>query len=344
MGATLETDSYSLFGQIDYDFTEQWTLSLGFRGIIEEKEYDYAMRIYDNVRDSRVDGAFFAGGAPYINPITGGPFEFLDPHTESTSDFLWSGKAVLNYAYSDDLLFYGGVNRGVKAGSFNAPLLTTLTTDEYGYDEEILWAYEVGFKSTLFDGTTRLNGSFYYYDYQDYQGFKFIGTSGAVFNNDAEYMGLELELISNPIDNVDLLLGLGLIDPEIKDVEVAPGLLRDTEPSFTPEVQFSGLGRYTWPAAFMGGTVAVQLDGNYASSAFHNINNFGSHRMDSYWIGNARIDWVSADEHWEIGGFVQNFSDTRYQNIGFELATLCGCDEQSFGRPRWAGINLRYNY
>jgi iron complex outermembrane receptor protein len=345
LNATLETDSYSFFGQVGYDLTDKLILNVGFRGIIEEKKYNYNMHLYNNVRDNRTDGALFGGGTPLavIFDPTQTPVDFLAPHSENTSDFLWSAKLGLDYAYSDDLMLYASFNRGVKAGSFNAPLLTTLTADEYGYDEEVLLAYEIGFKSTLMDGRARLNVSAYYYDYNDYQGFKFIGTSGAVFNNDAKYKGIEAELQANPVDNVDLILGIGYIDAEVEDVEVAPGLLRDNEPSFTPEVQFSALGRYTWENVF-GGAVSLQIDGNYASHAFSNINNFGAHRMDSYWIGNARVRWVSADEHWEVGGFVNNFSDTRNQNIGFELATVCGCDEQSFGKPRWAGINVRYNY
>ena len=90
--------------------------------------------------------------------------------------------------------------------------------------------------------------------------------------------------------------------------------------------------------------MSVQVDGNYASSAFHNINNFGSHRMDSYWRGNARLKWMSADDKWEVTGFIDNFSDPRNQNIGFELSTVCGCDEQSFGTPRMYGARVRYNY
>lgn len=66
--------------------------------------------------------------------------------------------------------------------------------------------------------------------------------------------------------------------------------------------------------------------------------------MDSYWRGNMSLQWVSADEHWEVSGFIDNFSDTRNQNIGFELATVCGCDEQSFGLPRMYGARVRYNY
>lgn len=346
LNATLETESYSIFAQVDYDISDRLTLSLGLRGIQEEKDYDYNMHLYNNTRDARTDGALFGGGTPLavIFDPTQTPVDFLAPHTESTSDFLWSGKVGLNYAHDDNLMLYASISRGVKAGSFNAPLLTSLTPDEYGYDEEVLVAYEAGFKSTLWEGKARFNFSAYYYDYNDYQGFKFIGTSGAVFNNDAKYYGMEAELITSPTENMDIMLGIGLIDPTIKDVEVAPNVFRDNTPSFTPKTQFNALGRYTWPNILMGGSITLQIDGNYASSAFHNINNFGSHRMDSYWVGNARVRWISQDERWEVGGFVNNFSDSRYVNIGFELSTVCGCDEQSFGKPRWAGINVRYNY
>lgn len=333
--AFLETDSYSIFGQVDFDVTDQLEINIGWRGIQEEKDYEYNSNLFVNL-DDRITNGLRDGQTPVAG--------FFPDHTESLSDFLWSAKAGLNYAFNDDLLLYGTFNRGVKAGSCNAPLLTFLTADQYCYDEEILLAYEAGFKATLFGGKARLNFSAYYYDYQDYQVFQFIGTSGAVFNVDAEYTGFEVELFTNPVENMDLMLGLGVIDPEVKDVNVAPGVPRDVEPSFTPEVQFSALGRYTWPNSVMGGSVALQVDGNYASSAFHNINNFGTHKMDSYWRGNASLTWNSADEHWEVSGFVDNFSDTRNQNIGFELSTVCGCDEQSFGLPRMYGARVRYNY
>ncbi|MCY3752038.1 MAG: TonB-dependent receptor [Gammaproteobacteria bacterium] len=334
--AFLETKSFSLFGQVDYDLTDKLMFSVGGRGIWEKKDYRFFSNFFINTRDATAEGLRHGdvpvGKTPFPN------------HEESTDDFLWSGRVGLQFAANDDLMLYATFNRGVKAGNCNSPLLTFLTPEQYCYDEEILLAYEAGFKSTWMDGRARVNGSFYYYDYSDYQVFQFIGTSGAVFNVDAEYYGGEVEIYANPIDNLDMIFGIAYIDPTVKDVNVAPNLPRDVEPSFTPEVQFNALGRYTWPLTGVGGSVALQVDGNYASSAFHNINNFDTHYMESYWRGNASLSWYSADERWEVTGFIDNFSDTRNQNIGFELAAICGCDEQSFGWPRTYGVKLRYNY
>ena len=335
LDAFLETQSYSIFGQVDYDFTEQLELNLGWRGIIEEKDYEFYSNLFINT-DDRWTESLRRGGTPLAS--------LLPDHIEDTSDFLWSGKVQLNYTPGDDLLLYAGFNRGVKAGSCNAPVLTFLIPEDYCYDEEVLLAYEIGFKSTVWDGRARVNGAAYYYDYSDYQAFQFIGTSGAVFNADSESLGFELEILANPVDNLDLMFGFAYIDPKVKDLSIAPGVLRDVEPTFTPEVQFNALGRYTWPDSILGGSLALQVDGNYASSAFHNINNFDADRMPDYWLGNASLTWISADERWEVGGFIDNFSDTRNMNIGFSLPFVCGCDEQSYGYPRMYGARVRYNH
>lgn len=350
LNAELDTTSYSIFGQIDYDLTDQWMLTLGIRGIREEKEYTYRVDFYDNVDDRRTDSLLFGG----LQPLGANTLLFTRlpgaQYQDDNGAWLWSGKAQLNFKWSDDLLLYAGVNRGVKAGSYNAPLLTDLSPDEMRYDEEILISYEGGFKSTFWDGKARLNGAIYYYDYQDYQAFQFIGTSGAVFNADAEYYGMELELQANPLDNMDFAFGIGLIDATVKDIAVsgpvggAPAILKDVSPTFTPAVQLSGLARYNWPALLFGGDLAFQIDSNYKSNAYHNINNYASHKMPAYVVGNARLTWYSPDEDWEVGAFVTNFNDARYQIIGFELSTVSGSNEETLGRPRWWGVNVRYNF
>ncbi len=42
------------------------------------------------------------------------------------------------------------------------------------YDEEELTSYEIGLKTDLFNGSSRLNASVFYYDYSDFQAFAFV--------------------------------------------------------------------------------------------------------------------------------------------------------------------------
>lgn len=63
-----------------------------------------------------------------------------------------------------------------------------------------------------------------------------------------------------------------------------------------------------------------------------------------YIVGNVRASYTAQDETWSAAVFVNNFTDERYGVIGYDLATLCGCNEDLYGKPRWWGVTLRYNF
>ena len=368
-----DSDSYSAFGQIDFDLSETLTLTAGLRVIQEEKDYNYSLDVHINPT-----ARGFADG-PRIGTITeatnfGAGFEFFPAPTSysgDSSDTLWTGKIQLDWRPTDDLLGYAGINRGVKAGGFNAPIdfgdTQNLTTDrtnpfaprivnpdfEYEYDEEVLTSYEIGFKSTLFNGSTRFNGSVFYYDYKDYQSFLFSGVSGIVVNNDADVLGAELEIVSSPVDGLDLMLGLAVFDAEVENVATAPAvydingnllaspIFDDVEPSYAPPFQVSGLLRYGWPA--LGGELAVQADFSYSDASYLNLRNYDSHKLDNYTLTNARLSYVTDDEAWEIAVFIDNLTDEENEVMGFDISLFCGCSELSVGTPRWWGLQVRHN-
>lgn len=330
----LETRSYSAFGQIEYDISDSVTLIGGLRVIQENKDFVG-------------EETFFASTDPFVLETTS-PLFSPQPRRERTQDeTLWSGKIQLDWRPKDDLLVYAGVNRGVKAGGFNAPFTfgAGFPSEDVPYDEEVLLAFESGFKwDGLFNGTTRINGSAYYYDYSDYQGFFFTQITGFVTNVDAEYKGLELELFSSPTDQIDFILNFSYLDAEIYDVQIGPGILVDTEPSYAPEVQAAGLLRYTWPAEVFGGQLAATASFNYVSEFWDNIRNFEASELPSYVLGNARLTWTSQDDTWQASVFVNNIADERYYTIGFDLANATGSNSLVPGRPRWVGASLRYSF
>jgi len=333
--AQLETDSYSLFGQIEYDLSDRLTLIGGVRAILEEKDYDFVQSLYTAPTNAR---EIHQGTQIPIGPDAGMPF------TDSTSDNLWAGKLQLDFRPNDDMLWYFGVNRGVKAGSFNAQLAGGLPVpvSAIPYGEETLLSYEGGFKKTLGGGSTRINATAFYYDYKDYQGFLFTGVSGVVVNNDADNRGVELDIQSSPADGLDLLLSAAWFDATVKDVplRVDGPIIRDVKPVYAPEFQVTGLVRYEWPA--FGGKLNTQLVVSYSDEYFYNLRNFDADIYDSYTKVDARVGWVSPDEHWDISFAVRNLTDERIGIQGFDLATLCGCNEVSYEPPRWYGITLRY--
>ena len=339
--AELETNSYSLFGQFEYDFSDALTGIFGARVIREEKDFNTGIGVFLS------QGNFSVNRGDFLPSPFGAGSPFLVE--DSRSDTLWAAKAQLNWNLGDNLLLYGGVNRGVKAASYNAPLLGAFLGSGGAaglpYEEEVLTAYEAGFKATLHGGRTRFNGTAFYYDYSDYQAFLFVGVGGVVINADAENQGLELELITSPAEGWDLLFSVGWFDATVKDVLLRNGSPlppRDVDPTYAPELQATALARYEWPA--LGGTMHVRGDVSYSDEFFYNLRNFDADKFDSYTMVNAGIGWTNADENVELGLDIRNLTDERVGVQGFDLATLCGCNEVAYQPPRWVGFNIRYSF
>ena len=337
--ADLQTDSYSLFGQIERDLNDEVTLTAGLRVIQEEKDYFMRQGFFVS-NDSRTVNV----GDPLINIRT--DFIGVPDFTADTADTLWTGKLQLDWRPNDDLLLYAGINRGVKAGSFNAPIPggKGFADDKLPYDEEILHSFEGGFKKTLASGRTRINGAVFYYDYTDYQAFLFTGVAGIVINRYAKNYGVELELHTSPVDGLDAMLSFSYFDATVENVPLdinsqLPPI--DVDPTYAPELQFAGLVRYEWPA--LNGMLHVTGDFSYSDEYFYNLRNFDADKYDDWLMVNAGIGWTNKDGRWQVRLNVNNITDENAGIHGFDLATLCGCNEISYQPPRWYGISVRFS-
>ena len=161
-------------------------------------------------------------------------------------------------------------------------------------------------------------------------------------NNDATYNGFEVELLSTPMEGLDIMTGISYTNAEVKNVIVAPNVARDVVPSFTPEWQASALARYSWPA--MSGRMSAQFSANYQSSFFYNLRNFDAHRLDSYFMSNARIEWIDSKDRWVVSFFMNNVNDSRHTIIGFDISSFAGSSQESYAEPRTAGASVKFTF
>ena len=335
---TQETNSLAVFGQLEFDLSDRWTLIVGARGANEEKELDYL-----NVDTS----GFFTDVVGLPDNVA---FDF---DRQSVGDLAVqdhdsvSGKVELDWKPNDDLLVYGAYSRGTKSAGFNVGFLdqtllfASNTVATIPYDEETLHSYELGFKSTLMGGRTRFNASAFYYDYKDFQTFRFELLNQIIFNTDAEVSGLELELQSSPADGWDIALGLILLDAEAKDIPSPAGEPRNRDMVASPDFAANALVRYEWPA--LGGHLAVQASANYQEELFFDIQNSPVSRENGYTVGNLRVSYTSADDRWELAAFVDNITDEEYLSYTFDFTGPFGFNQQAYGKPRWAGVSFQYN-
>ncbi len=329
----LKTESASVFGQAEYEFAPEFKLIVGGRLIREHQEYSFVSNAMSDNDPLRIDA-----NSTVLFPLQ-------PSFNHRRTDTLWAGKAQLEYHPSRDLLVYFGINRGVKGGSYNAKLpdgTPPLTAGQIPYLPEEILSYEGGFKATFLDGKGTFNAAAFYYDYSNYQAFTFANVSGYVQNRKARTYGAEFELTLRPVQGLQLAAAGSFFNARVKNVEVAPGVTRDVRPAFAPETQLSGRISYTPPVSVAGGSLTFGGDASYTSGFYHNLRNFDANWLPSYTLFNARIGWEDDSERFRLSFFVNNLTDKRYKTVGYDLSTLCGCTEESYGRPRWWGITAGF--
>ena len=322
------TKNWSVFGQIDYFFAANWTLTVGLRYLDEEKEMD---------ADGSIAG--FIAGLPMV-PRISGSFNASVSSFAKLGESDVAGKVQLNFRPDDNILWYAGISRGVKAGGFNGVFgvpASDPSTIPYAAEKPI--SYEVGFKSTLLDGRAQWNTSAYYYDYQDYQAFAFLALQQRVFNADATVAGFDSELRLAPIDNLDVALGINVMETEAENIENGGGFAADRELPASPGVQFYGTVRYRWPA--FNGEFSVQCDVSYQSESSFQIFNDPAGTIDNYSLGNVRVGFTSSDKRWDLSAFVKNVTNEEHV-VAISNNSSFGHMQYFYGRPRWAGIQFQY--
>ena len=329
------TESWSVFGQIERRLNDRLTGILGGRWIRDEKDHAYSINVVDFV-----PGTVQRNGNPNIlAPVA--------DYFGEREDDEFSVRVALNYDMSEDVMVYASWNRGVKGGGYNSPVFPFMSEDlayddaTMSYDPEQLDAFEVGFKSRLAGGLVVFNGAAYYYDYKDYQAFQIVFLDTLTTNADAESYGFELELQATPGEGLDVILGMAYNDIE---VDLGRGPAPKTTSVQSPKWNLNGLVRYAWPMA--GGTVAAQVDALYRSKHYFSLTGLPTVEENGYTITNASISYTSADGSYSVTGFVHNLGDVQHLVQTFDLSgpAVFGMVEQYYNKPRWWGVSLAMNF
>ncbi len=186
-----EIESWSVFGSLEFDFTEKLSVGAEFR--YNEDDFDSTPAGAD--ADS-VKGSFNA---------------FLPKFTAS-------------YQAADNLLVYANISRGNKPGTLNRD--EGVPAADLEVDEEKAWNFELGMKSAWMDNRVVANAAVYHIDWKDMQ---LTSTRAAVVNGQprtfsilenvgkATINGIELDLAAQLTDFWDVRVGYAWTDGEIDE-------------------------------------------------------------------------------------------------------------------------------
>ena len=86
----------------------------------------------------------------------------------------------------------------------------------------------------------------------------------------------------------------------------------------------------------------MQADVSYSDEYYYNLRNFDADKFDSYTVANALISYEN--NGWTATLAARNLGDERPGVQGFDLATLCGCNEVAYRAPRYYSLSLRKDF
>ena len=212
------------FGQVDYNFTENFTGIFGLRWSKEDKDAGITY-IRPRPACSVVDMTCPTSGTnPYIPGESNG-FEDGDSWTS------WTPRLGFQYFYGDATQFYGNYTKGFRSGGHNFRITNATAFENLfppgmprAFDQEEVDSYEVGVKWENEDGRAQVNAAVFLTEIADMQREVNLSdpTAGVVQNiintADAEIMGVEIEGRYAFTDNFLVTANIGLIDAEYTEV------------------------------------------------------------------------------------------------------------------------------
>ena len=229
----VHTESFALFGEIYFDFSDATKLTLGLRYNDDT--------VTDNIQSCITTFSCKIDRYPLSQRLSG-EYGFF-PTTVVESDDSTAYKVALQHDLSDDVMIYGSYTTAVKAGGNNPN--ETGTPDPY--DPEETGVFELGFKGILMDGAMLLNST-YFQNSTDGMLISAIVNAGSRNNNvDAEIEGLEGNMVFFLSETTRLDATWLFVDSEIKEFStISPVNINQATAILSPPVSVDpqGILRY----------------------------------------------------------------------------------------------------
>ena len=257
-------------------------------------------------------------------------------------------RVAIDHRFSDEVLAYASFNTGFKSGGFN-----TQSLSDPSFDPETLKAYEAGLKTDLLDRRVRLNGSFFYYNYDHVQ------------------VAILEQLATGIINGPNAVIYGTDIDFEAKvtrDFSFSGGFeyAHDRFTSATPLVPIGTNGGGV-PLTLEGSadgnrlpvtpTAVVDLRSDYRFKMLGgNANANVTYQYNTGWdaepdniikqapfnLLNASLRWKSSNDTYTVAVYGNNLTSARVESFGSTVPI--GVQLRTLGAPRLYGVTVGYHF
>ena len=342
--AKQKTNTYAVFADATYNFTERLSITAGARYSHESKEFENDL-VVSILNGGTTPPTFMGGVTLPARAIFSSPPSFVDD--ASFRDF--SPRAVIDYKPNENLLFFASYSQGFKSGGFNSFGLSP------AFDAENINGYEAGVKSGWAQNRIRLNMSGFIYDYSDLQIRLPVPTGGVDIRNvaEAKIKGFEIEGSAVPVRGLTFSASISVLDTEITE-GLIPAISSTTAPfpigaplPLVPEdVSGNRLTRAPAFQSFVSATYQTRMGpligAVSASYRFQDRVFFLETNQDTDTFSNdawgeldLRASVSDPADRWELGFFVQNATGSRHITA---VTALGGFPNAALNEPRQWGV------
>lgn len=339
----VNTKTWSLFGEVNYDMTETVTLTVGGRYTSDK-------------RSAEVKRQLFLGLG---SPSFGNESAFLLRETanfnESRTFTKFTPKVSLQWQPNDDLNLYASYSQGFKGGGFD-PRGDNRAKE--GFLPEIVDSFELGLKSTFANGRVITNIATFFSKYSDIQipGSVAIDNNGDGIDDDfigtvtnagkGDIWGVEFEGTALLSDKLTANANVGYINAEYKEWLVqGVNVANDRVFQNTPEWSLYFALNYEEDMTLFGDEGVINLIGSmsYKSKTYIFETPIPLLDQDGYALINASIVWTSEDGGVQIGLHGKNLTNKKYKVAGYNFPTL-DVVSAFYGNPRTVTATVDFRF
>ena len=242
-------DEHMFFSDLHYKLTQFALFGEGNFKVNDRLDLSGGLRYYD-FDESRT--IIFSGG-----------FTVPTNERDSTSANGYAPRLIASFKVNEAIRLNAQVSKGFRLGGINDPLNAPICNAQdlavgsghERFEDETVWNYEVGAKSTVMGGRGTVNVAAYYMDISDLQVPVDFGScsSRIIFNvPNARNRGLELEINGAPTSHFDFSLSASYNDGELQssllyqNTIVIGGIRKGNRLPTVPKLQYAATATFQW--------------------------------------------------------------------------------------------------
>ena len=260
------------------------------------------------------------------------------------SFFDWVGRTALHYKFSEEVSAYASWSKGRR------PNVIEVSPDTAEVlKAEVVYNYEVGFKTLLLNRRLQFNMSGFLYDYSHFQTTT-VYLEGGTFTHvtdsgKATGLGVETDVQFVATKNLTLFANYAWLHARFNDKDSDGNPQEMAGHTFRLTPKHSGAAGLSYQFLLgKAGTLGLDLSTTFKSGHYFNDENYPTLHQGGYGLVNTALQYTTANKRYGIRLNINNLGNKRYLIDAGNTGQAFGIPTYIPGPPRFIGAQLFVNF